>query len=42
MLPFTVTTSPAGPEVGVSTIVGPITVNVACAKSPELPVTVIT
>jgi hypothetical protein len=38
--PVTKTVDPTGPEVGVSTIVGPLdTVNVASAKSFELPVT---
>ena len=37
-LPLTVTTVPANPEVGLSVIIGPVTVKVAEAKSPELPV----
>ncbi len=41
-LPLTVTVIPAGPEFGVSVIVGDAveTTNVAWPKSPELPVTV--
>jgi len=33
-VPDTVTTVPIGPEVGPRVIVGPLTVNVACATSP--------
>jgi hypothetical protein len=39
-LPVTVTVIPVTPELGVSTILGPVTVNVACAESPVEPVTV--
>ena len=39
-LPVTVTVLPGVPELGVSEIIGPETVNDAVAKSPVLPVTV--
>ena len=40
-LPDTVTAVPEGPELGVSVIVGGVTVKVAAPTSPVLPFTVI-